>query len=181
MEWGLPESVEVGGREWAIRSDFRAILDIVSAMGDPALDKEQRALVALTVFYPDLGDMPYADYAEAFGRLRAFVDGPGAHGKTGGQRLMDWEQDFPLIVSPVNRVLGYECREREHVHWWTFLAAYMEIGECLFANVVSTRRKKARGKMDKADRDFYRRNRALVDFRARESEDDAAIVAEWIG
>jgi len=49
-------------------------------------------------------------------------------------KLADWEQDFPLIVNPVNRVLGYEVRDCEYCHWWTFLSAYYEIGDCLFVD-----------------------------------------------
>ena len=36
--WGLPTVVEVGGENYAIRSDFRVILDIFEMLEDPDLD-----------------------------------------------------------------------------------------------------------------------------------------------
>lgn len=33
--WKLPTSLDVNGKEYSIRSDFRVILDILSAMNDP--------------------------------------------------------------------------------------------------------------------------------------------------
>ena len=35
--WKLPTSLEVNGKEYSIRSDFRVVLDILSAMNDPDL------------------------------------------------------------------------------------------------------------------------------------------------
>ena len=103
---------------------------------------------------------------------------------------MDWSQDFQLIVAPINRVLGYEIRSKEYdsntntggVHWWTFLSAYQEIGDCLFAQVVRIREKKAKGKaLDKSDRDFYRKNRDLVDIKVHYTEIEDELVKQWTG
>ena len=44
-----------------------------------------------------------------------------------------------------NRVLGQEVRAAKYMHWWTFLAAYQEIGECTFAQIVRIRDRLARG------------------------------------
>ena len=65
-----------------------------------------------------------------------------------------------------NKVLGREIRGKEHLHWWTFISAYYEIGECLFAQIVNIRQKKAYGKkLDKAEQEWYRKNRDLVDIK----------------
>ena len=37
--WSLPRSIELGGEQYAIRTDFRAILDILKAMADPDLKR----------------------------------------------------------------------------------------------------------------------------------------------
>ena len=58
---------------------------------------------------------------------------------------MDGEQDFPFIVGPVNRVLGKEIRSLKYLHWWSFLSAYTEIGDCTFQKIVSIRSKRAKG------------------------------------
>lgn len=94
---------------------------------------------------------------------------------------MDWEQDFQLIVSPVNHVLGFECREAEYLHWWTFLGAYYDIGDCLFAQVVGIRKKKAKGvKLDKSDQAFARENADLVNLKVKATATEEAVFDEWI-
>ena len=88
---------------------------------------------------------------------------------------MDWEQDAPLIVPAVNKVLGGEIRSMPYLHWWTFLGAYMSIGESLFSEVISIRRKKAKGKkLEKHEQEFYRDNKSLVNMKQRYSEEEQA-------
>ena len=50
---------------------------------------------------------------------------------------MDWDQDAPLIVPAINKVLGGEVRAMPYLHWWTFVGAYMEIGEGVFSSVLA--------------------------------------------
>ena len=40
--WNLPRSIELGGEQYEVRTDFRAILDILRAMADPELNEEDR-------------------------------------------------------------------------------------------------------------------------------------------
>jgi hypothetical protein len=93
---------------------------------------------------------------------------------------MDWQQDFPMIASPINRVLGTEIRSLEYLHWWTFIAAYQEIGDCTFAQVVSIRKKKSKNqKLDKSDQEFYKQNKHLVDFKRQYTKRDEDIIIKW--
>ena len=95
---------------------------------------------------------------------------------------MDWSQDFRYIAAPINRVLGKEIREMEYLHWWTFISAYYEIGDCLFAQIVRIRSLKAKGKpLDKTDQEWYRDNRELVDLKTSFTEAEDAVVNAWLG
>ena len=68
------------------------------------------------------------------------------------------------------------------IHWWTILAAYAEIGDCLFAQIVRIRDKKAKGKpLDKSDREFYRKNRDIIDIKQTYSEAENDLVNLWTG
>ena len=53
MNTGLPKAACIGGRCFRIRSDFREILDICAALNDPELTDQDRAEVAIKIFYPD--------------------------------------------------------------------------------------------------------------------------------
>ena len=93
---------------------------------------------------------------------------------------MDWEQDFQYIVAPINRVVGCEVRAVDYLHWWTFISAYYEIGDCLFAQIVRIRQLKSKGKkLDKADQEFYRENRRLVDIKIKYTEADELALNKW--
>lgn len=183
MTFGLPTSVEVGGKTYAIRSDFRVILDICIALEDIDLTDEDKAIAALAIFYPDFETIPAEDYAEALKQCFWFINGGEDEQPDGKKspRLVDWEQDYKLIIAPVNRVVGYEIRAVEYLHWWTFLSAYYEIGgNCTFAQVVEIRDKLARGKkLDKPEREWYTRNRAMVDIKRRYSAADDELLKQW--
>ena len=187
MKYGLPKSVEIDGQEFAIRYDYRVILDIFEAMNDPELSDQERAFAMLQVFYVDFELL--TNYEAAIKECIRFING-GQEEKAGKKspNLVSWEQDFSLIVAPVNRVLGYETRAVEYdednntggLHWWTFLSAYYEIGDCLFAQVVRIREKKAKGKkLDKSEQEFYRKNRDLVDLKTNYTEVENDLVKMW--
>lgn len=182
MKYGLPMSVEVNGTEYAIRSDYRDVLTIIEALSDAELTDEDKAEVMLDIFYPDFLDMPQSDYEEAVHQCVIFING-GKENKNSksSPKLMDWQQDFPIIVAPLNRVLGKEIRAEKYIHWYTLLSAYSEIGDCTFAQVVAIRSKKARGKkLDKAEQEFYKNNRDLVDFERAYTPKDEEIISRWI-
>lgn len=192
MIYDLPTSVEIGGVAYEIRSDYRAVLDILTALSDPELSDSDRAEAILDIFYfrPTYLDMPQSDYDEAIRKFIWFVNcGNEEKGEKKQPKLMDWEQDFPYIVAPVNRVLGLDVRSVPYdfenntggLHWWTFMSAYQEIGDCLFAQIVSVRRKLAKGKkLDKSEQEFYRNNRQLVDFKRKYTERENDILSMWV-
>lgn len=176
----LPTALTVGGREYAIRSDYRPALDILQALGDVELSNEEKALAVLAILYEDAETIPEEDYKEALKEAFCYLAGGQEDDGTPQRRLMDWKQDLPLVIPPINRVLGAEVREKNYLHWWTFLAAYQEIGDCLFAQVVRIRDLRARGRpLDKADREFYRRNQQLVEFKAAYTEAERKFLEEW--
>lgn len=180
MSWELPMSVTLGGGEYEIRSDYRAALDICAALADDGLNGQEKTAAVLAIFYPE--DIPPECQQEAVERCFWFLNCGEEPEQRPGPRLVDWEQDFQHICGPVNRVLGEEVRAVKYMHWWTFLAAYMEIGDCTFAQIVGIRDKLARGKsLDKQEREFYRRNRKQVDFKRKYTGAEEALLKEWGG
>jgi hypothetical protein len=168
MMWDLPLSVNIDGKEYAItnRCDYRMVLDVICALNDPKLNERERINTALYVFYEDLQGCDNVESAikEMF-KIISYGEEDEAEDNSNKPRLMDWQHDFAQIAPPVSRVLGYEVRTADrYTHWYTFLCAYMEIGECTFQNVVAIRSKKAKGKkLDDSEREFYRENKKMVD------------------
>ena len=149
--WELPTSVTANGHEYPIRTDYRAVLDVLTALSDKDMGVEK-------------------------------TDKPSP-------RVMDWEQDATLIIPAVNRVVGREIRADKYMHWWTFLSAYMEIGECTFTHILSIRQKRATGKkLEKWEQDYIRDNKDVVLLKdkltaqeKREREEDEKALKELLG
>lgn len=184
----LPKSVDVCGDEIPVRYDFRAVLDIICALNDPELTDGEKAMVAMSIFYTDIDRIKNPE--EALKRMFVFINGgENDTGSSNGTQLVDWEKDAPRIIPAVNKVLGYETRAVEYdrenntggVHWYTFLGAYMEIGDCLFAQVVRIRDKiKRHKKLEKEEREWYRKNRNIVDMKKRLTSEEEKML-ESIG
>lgn len=171
--WELPTSIIVGGTEYDIRTDFRAILDILKTFNDPDYETDEKWIVCLTILYVNFDKMPLCDYEEAIDKAVEFIDmGIKDDGKE-KPHTMDWQQDAAVIIPSVNRVLGKEIRAMQYLHWWTFLGAYMEIGESLFSQILNIRIKKAKGKkLEKWEQEFYRDNKTLIDLDVKYSEEE---------
>lgn len=167
MSWDLPLSVNVDGKEYAIRNkcDYRVILDTIDALEDMLLETPYRIYCALYIFYEDLTGCE---------NLEAAVDGMleiinlGEKIKTESVRkpiVMNWKRDFNLLAPAISRVLNYSVRDKNnYTHWYDFVGAYMEIGECAFMTVITIRLKKIRHiKLNKNEEEFYRENRQMID------------------
>lgn len=180
--WDLPTCTDIGGTTYAFRSDFRAILDVIKVLSDTSISNEERSLTGLLIFWEDFDSIPPQYWKEAADYMAWFLNCGQEAPQKKKPKLMDWEQDADLIASPINRVLGYECRTCEYLHWWSFISAYMEIGECLFAEVVNVRKKLKRGKkLEKHEREFYRDNKDLVDFKVKTTEQEDEVINDWLG
>lgn len=173
--WNFPTSLNIGGIEYEIRTDYRVILDLLMALNDPELSDSDNKIsaymqsrVILEIMFPDCDNIPQEHIQEALDKVAEFIDmGIGDDSKK--PKTMDWEQDAPIIIPAINKVLNKEIRAEKYMHWWTFLGAYMEIGEGLFSNVIHIRQKKAkRKKLEKWEQDFYKENKSLIDFQHKE-------------
>ena len=183
--WELPSSLSVGGQEWSIRTDFRAVLDILKYFQDPEYEEDEKWEICLDILYENFADMPTELWKEAAQKAVEFVDvGVKDDGKK-RPKIMDWDQDAPIIATAVNSVLGGEIRSPRPTHWWTFLGAYMEIGESLFSQVLNIRQKKVKNeKLEKWEQKFYSENKALIDLissKPERSEEEKGRLRELFG
>ncbi|MDO4649456.1 MAG: Gp15 family bacteriophage protein [Eubacteriales bacterium] len=182
--WRLPQTMEVGGESYEIRTDFRDILTILTAFGDPELDDYAKQIIMLKIIYPNWKNIPEENLPEAAAKAASFIDcGQKDDGKQ-HPKLVDWEKDASILIPSINTVAGEEIRAKEYLHWWTFLGYYMEIREGLFAQVVTIRQKKAKGKkLEDYEREFYSSNKNLVELEMEEmrSEEEKAELNRLFG
>ena len=188
--WELPKSLNIGGIDYEIRTDYRVILDLLTALNSPDLadndkwiEAYMKSRVILEIMFPKCDDIPAKNIQEALDKVAEFID-MGIKEDSKKPKSMDWEQDAPIIIPAVNKILNLEIRAKEYLHWWTFLGAYMEIGDSLFSNIVNIRVKKAKGKkLEKHELDFYKENKSLIDFQIKEkrSNEEKEMLRDYFG
>lgn len=175
----LPQTLEVCNKHYAIRSDFRDILKIISAYNDKDLSDQEKVFVCLRRIYKDLDAMPKDKdtYAEAFKAATEFMECRLSSDKP-SPKVVNWEKDEQLIFPAINKVAGMEVRSVDYLHWWTFLGYFQAIDrDDLWGVVLTIRQKKAKGKkLEKHEKEFLAANRELcsMEFKAeRQTPEDA--------
>lgn len=180
----LVQSINIADVEVPIDADFRNIIDIFEIFNDPNLLDYEKSYLALSYFY--LNDDYLKDPEQAGKELVSFInmgsDENSTTNNTNQKPLYDWDQDFDIICSAVNRVLGYDCRGKKFLHWWTFLAAFMEIGDCTFSTYVSIRNKKNKGKkLEKWEQKIYNENKDKILLKKRVDDTTQQLMNEIMG
>lgn len=182
MIWNMPVSVKIDDVEYDIRNkcDYRVVLDVINALGNTVLDFKDRLRCALYIFYDDIskiGNIEAATY-EMMNVINLGEKPKEGEGYT--RPLMDWEKDFKYIAPAVNRVLGYDVRDsKAYTHWYTFVGAYMEIGDCAFATIIRIRKKRRTGqKMEKWEMEFYTKNQNDIDLPLKLTKEQRAEIFE---
>lgn len=176
MSWNLPASLNIGGADFAIRTDFRVILDILAACNDPELPDYAKQAVMVEILYENWEEIPPEYMQEAMKKACEFIDCGSKPDEKKKPRMVDWEQDSDLIVPAVNKIAGVvDIRSVKYMHWWTFFGYFMEIVDGLFSSVLNIRYKKSHGKkLEKWEKEFYRENKQIIDFHAKISEEELA-------
>lgn len=166
MNWDLPFYAIVDGEKLEIERecDYKVALDCLLVYEDPNIDLLNQHRVAAFIFYKD--PRKIKNFEGAVKEMVRILNGDQEYAENSKKqvapprRLMSWAKDFKHIAPAINRVLGYDIRDpRKYTHWWTFLSAYHEIGECGWATIISIRKKKQEGKkLEKWEEKFYREN-----------------------
>lgn len=175
-KYNFPLSVKNGENTLIIREkcDYRMVLDVINALNDDELTDEQKAQCAIVIFYENYEDIQ--DTEEAMKDMMRIIsyDDDLEKNTSNKPQLMDWNNDFKQIAPPISRILGYEVRMPDkYTHWWTFIGAYMEIGECTFATIVSIRSKRAKKqKLEKWEEEFIRENPELFTMKQKFTKEE---------
>ena len=169
----LPYTLTVDGVERAINCDFRDIILICNAFNDPDLNQTEKLHVMLGLLYEEDYET-FTDIAEAVRQAMWFIDwGKEYEDKRNSPKLMDWQQDYNLIISAVNSKANVlDVRELPFMHWWTFLGYFSDRGECQFSSITGIREKIAKGKkLEKWEREILLENRDIIVLRDKENDD----------
>lgn len=173
----LPVTLNVKGRDFAINADFRPCLNIMRMFERNDLtDREKIECMVGILFVDEIPDELLPDAAqEAVWFLNLGEDVQGK-GNRGVGRLFSWEQDLKFIISAVDKSAGFSIRSREFYHFWEFMSAFFESGECVFNTLVHQRKLKKTGKQTKSDREWWADNRDIAELKIELTHEEQEIL-----
>ena len=169
--WSLPRETRIGHKTWHHRTDYRDILKVVKILSgkevtlfdwfcaasyfylDPIEDREMGLLEGLLEYMADFLNCGQPEpHCLCFG-------------------LIDWEMDAQEILEGVNAAAGIDIREKEHLHWWTFVSLFHCIRRGRLSDLVAIRWKRHTGKPLTEEEKTYLRHHPEK-FRPQETEAD---------
>jgi hypothetical protein len=150
----LPEHITVHGEKYKVHSDFRTCLKIIMAFEDPELTPQEKQMVLLGNLYKKIP----ADISEALRQANIFLNGgevqEGTEAPT--HRLYSFSKDARFIYAAFRQTHGLDLAE-EKLHWWKFLALFMDLGaETTFSQLIGLRKRIKTGKASKEERSAAR-------------------------
>ena len=92
---------------------------------------------------------------------------------------MSWEQDFDMIIAPVNRIAGCEVRALEYLHWWSFLSFYQEIGDCCLLKWFVFGTKRHTGSLWTSRSGSLPKEQGIIDLKVTYTEAEKDVLAAW--
>ena len=174
----LPSSLSVQGQEYAINADWRPCVNIMRMFERTDLSDTEKILCMVGILYKD--EIPDSLVTEAAEQAVWFLNlGEVADGKKNALslgRLFSWEQDLKFIISAVDKSAGFSIRSREFYHFWEFVSAFFETGECVFNTIVHQRKLKKTGKQSKADKEWWAENRDIAELKVELTSDEQEIL-----
>lgn len=173
--WTLPTTVTVGGKPYAVHTDYRDILDIIDHLQNTDDNEQERWYIAMALFYENWRDIPAQNRQEAAERMAEFI----ACGKTQGKPGAQTEN---RLAAGCRADRGRREQGRRVRGTGAALPALVDIHCLLYehrqrplATVVGIRHKLAKGqKLEKWEQQFYRENKEIVDLRPQLTKEEEA-------
>lgn len=157
----LPEAIEIDGREYPIRTDFRSCLKIILAFEDDELTPQEKAGILLSILYPTCP----ANVPAALEQAHLFLNGGEAREAEGepGPRLYSFSKDANFIFAAFQQTHGIDLQKAQ-LHWWHFMALFMDLGaDTTWSNLVGLRKRIKNGTATKEERAAAREMGDLIE------------------
>ena len=176
--WELPTTFEIDDIEYAINTDYRDILQIISILQNMEISNQVKVSSVLQIFYVD----EVADAQKAIDILMMFINcGEIEDDKIPVPKQIDWEQDYLSIAADVNKSANMEIRAVEYLHWFTFISYFNSIGEGQLSQIVGIRNKIRKGeKLEKYEREYYQVNKNKIVFKEKYTTEEQEEIDELL-
>lgn len=150
-----PTAVEIDGQEYDIDTDFRTCIRIILAFEDNDLVDVEKQMTLLDNLYPVQPENVEAALRQGI----KFLNGGKSETEEENEevlRLYSFSTDANFIFAAFKQTHGIDL-ETAQLHWWKFLALFMDLGsETTFCQLVGLRKRVKTGKATKEEREASR-------------------------
>lgn len=147
----LPVSIEIDGKEYEVNSDFRYCLSTILAFEDEELADVEKQQIMLANLYNEIPE----NLAEALQKAMWFLNGGSEKSdeEFSGMRLYSFRKDANYIFAAFRQTHGMDLQTIEYLHWWTFMALFMDLGQdTVFCQLINLRKRVKTGKATKEEK-----------------------------
>lgn len=155
----LPETITIPPTEYQVDSDFRTCLRVILAFEDATLTPQEKQVILLSSVWVD---MP-SDLQQAIEKAHWFLNGGMEGDDKPSMRLFSFAKDAQLIFAAFRQTHGIDLTTAR-LHWWAFLALFMDLGQdTAFCQLVGLRKRLKTGKATKEEKQLAREMPELID------------------
>ena len=158
----LPTKILIKNKVFHINCDYRTVIKIILAFEDEELTPNEKSYIMLKLLYKE--DIPDDYLEEAIKKAIKFIDlGQEIKETEPVQRVFSYKKDGNYIFSGINQTHHIDLESMPNLHWWKFMALFMDMGtECTFNELIYYRKRKIEGKLTKEEKKKYREIKDLV-------------------
>lgn len=157
-----PETVTINTTEYRLNTDFRACLKIIMAFEDNELTPQEKQLILLGNLYSVVPN----DLNAALDRANWFLNGGKEDANINTEenpRVYSFAKDGNFIYAAFRQTHGIDLATAQ-LHWWTFLALFMDLGQdTTFCQLTALRKRLKTGKASKEERAAAREMGSMID------------------
>lgn len=140
----LPDSADIDGISYVLKTDFKSSLNTMLAFEDNSLTAEEKSMVLLQNLFEEIP--PNLVEAMKVGQWFLNAGNSEEDENDDSPKLYSFSQDASLIFAAFRNTHGIDLQEVS-MHWWKFLALFMDLGTTTaFCQMIAFRKRIHSGK-----------------------------------
>lgn len=178
-----PGQVQVSGKRYEIRTDFRISILFELMMQDDDMGQREKVHKGLSLYYPAIPDDISAAVDAALWFYRCgreeTMQQKRAAARRGKGRIYSFEHDAGYIYAAFRSAYGIDLQDIRHMHWWKFRFLFRSLPkDCEFVRIMEYRSMDINERMSKEQKDFYKKMKRLYALPLPKEEDDRQAAIE---
>lgn len=170
----VPNSIEVGGKNYDINSDFRVSVLFEMMMSDDELTEREKVQKALELYYPIIPDNINEAIKKMLWFYRCGKESKAVTGEGNGmkrEQIYNYEYDDKYIYSAFVSQYNINLQSIPYLHWWEFKSLFDSLSQDnLFVKIMHYRSVDINSIQDKEQKAYYRRLKKIYSLPTSEKE-----------